>query len=610
MSGKTIFDHIGFIVNYLMELAFRCIDISGFPQAASTLLLFMMLVFVVRCWLNISPTWRRLDICRNKLKIIETPPTDMTGLHEFEAEIVSRSDCLKENWLQYKKTLIHRGRIDCLTALPSDFINLGKLGLEAPLRRFGKWSGLFVGIGLCMTFLGIVAALYAATKAINAATISGENSTEAMQQALKDLLHAASFKFYTSIFGLLASLIVNYMEKYFRRKLENKIGGFCLEIERLLPVVTPEQLLADQVEEAKQTTTQLKQFNSEMREGLIALSGAMDTALHANVDPLRDGIYRVGHNLGIMEQTIGENIGKMQERTLNTLAERLGSVVNDHAGNELNGLAQTLGHLTSSLSKMTYSLEQGSGSFAETLESSVKELRMGITGLSEATNNISKSVNEDISKAQQMLQERMVVLTNELSSRGQEAATHLTEATSTVLGTMQGSVAEVGAQVQFMTVSLQQASQALVSHRQAVNQASSQTQSAAQTIEQASHSLGGATSPMQASVKSLDDSMKKYLEGASTLNSSVRQAETAIRTASESLEQNWKQHVGRFKDLDADLAKILHQITQALNDNTTKVSTYVQEIDDNMGKAVGQFADSLESLNEVFENYLSRLQNK
>lgn len=292
-----------------------------------------------------------------------------------------------------------------------------------------------------------------------------------------------------------------------------------------------------------------------------------------------------------------------------TLAEKLGSVVNDQAGNELSGLAHTLEQLTLSLSGVTLSLEQGGGSFAETLESAVKELRAGIAALSESTVNISKRVNEDMGKAQQALQERMALLIEELSSRGQAAAVHLTEATSAVLGTMQGSVTGVGEQVQFLTSSLEQASQALVSHRQAINEAASQTHSAAQTIERVSHSLGGATSPMQASVKSMDDSMKKLLEGASTLSGSVRQAEAAIKMASESLEQSWKQHVGRFQNVDEELARTLHRITQAMDSNTTKVSAYVNAIDDHLGNAVGQFADSLEELNEVFEKHLPRLQN-
>jgi ABC-type transporter Mla subunit MlaD len=201
----------------------------------------------------------------------------------------------------------------------------------------------------------------------------------------------------------------------------------------------------------------------------------------------------------------------------------------------------------------------------------------------------------------------MTLLTDELSSRGQAAAVRLTEATSTVLGTMQGSVAGVGEQVRYLTASLEQASQALTDHRQAVSEVVSQTHNAARTIERASQSLGGAAGPMQDCVKSIDGSMRKLLEGASIVSGGVRQAEASIKTASESLEQIWKRHVGRFQSVDEELARTLQRITQALDGNITKVSEYVKTIDDNMGNAVGRFAESLEELDEVFEKYLSQL---
>jgi hypothetical protein len=45
-----------------------------------------------------------------------------------------------------------------------------------------------------------------------------------------------------------------------------EVKGLRQELERLLPLITPEQLLAEQVHEAQQTTAQLKQFNTEMAE--------------------------------------------------------------------------------------------------------------------------------------------------------------------------------------------------------------------------------------------------------------------------------------------------------------------------------------------------------
>lgn len=639
---SQIFSVLGAPLAWLMGLLFHLLHLPRFPETVSLILMLWMVWVFIRCWSEITPTWRRLATCRASLATLDGSLRGFESFQDFEALIAGRRDALADCWERFRMTLVVRDNHQVfLTAPPESFFNLHSLRLEAPLRRFGKWSGLFVGIGLLVTFLGLVAALNSATLAIQAATAGGENGTEAMQSALKGLLSAATFKFYTSIFGLLASLIVSYWEKRFRRSLEMEVKGLRQELERLLPLLTPEQLLAEQVHEAQQTTVQLKQFNTEMAEGLMRLSGAMTKALQENItpvhqelrqgfqattsavsesmtralqesiDPVRQGLDQVGQNLGAMEQTIGRTIGEnlkaMQERTLDTLADKLGSVVNQQAGAELGTLTRTLENLTSSLSGMTSSLEQGGGSFAETLESAARELRTGVAGLAEATENISKSVTRDMAQAQQVLQERLTDLGADLSSRGQAAAAQLAEGTSTVLVTLQDLLAGIGSQVEHLIESLARADQALIGHRQAVGEAASLTQKASQSLERASDNLGSVVVPMTASVRGMETSLKDLLDGATVLGASVRQAETAIQQAAGSLEQSWQKHLGRFQGMDEGLAKVLQHIAQALDSNITKVSDYVRKIDQHLGNAVSQFAQGVEDLDEVLTEHLPRL---
>jgi ABC-type transporter Mla subunit MlaD len=634
-----IFSVLGAPLAWLMGRAFHVIHQPRFPETVSLILLLWMIWCLFRCWREVNPTWRRLAACRASLAALAGDQRSLEGFQDFEALIAKSRDALGGCWARFRMTLVVRDdHLVFLTTQPEAFFNLSSLRMEAPLRRFGKWSGLFVGIGLLVTFLGLVAALNSATLAIQAATAGGEGGTESMQNALKGLLSAATFKFYTSIFGLLASLVVSYTEKRFRRILEMRVKSLCQELERLLPLLTPEQLLADQVREAKQTTTQLKQFNTEMAEGLMHLSGAMAKALQESVapvhqelsqgfqattsavsesmtralqesiTPVRQSLDQVGQNLGAMEQTIGRTIGEnlkaMQERTLDTLADKLGSVVNQQAGAELGTLTKTLESLTSSLSGMTSSLDQGGGAFAETLEHAARELRAGVAGLAEVTENIGKSINHDMALAQQALQERLAAVGAEMSARGQEAAAQLTSGTSTVLGTLQGSLAGISTQVERLIDSLAKADHALNGHRQAVGEAATLTQSAAQNLDRAAGSLGSAAGPMANSVRGMETSLKSMLDGAIALGASVQQAETAIRQAAGSLEQNWQKHLGRFQGMDEGLAKVLQHIAHALDSNTTKVSEYVQKIDQHLGNAVSQFAQGVEDLDEVLTEHL------
>jgi hypothetical protein len=109
---------------------------------------------------------------------------------------------LRHSWQKFRETLIEPSsddgggsRVVRNTARPQDYFNTAEAGLRFPLYR--TMPNLLVGVGLLLTFFGLVTALFFTTSAINNAA-----DLAASQDALRALLYAASFKFYTSIAGL------------------------------------------------------------------------------------------------------------------------------------------------------------------------------------------------------------------------------------------------------------------------------------------------------------------------------------------------------------------------------------------------------------------------
>ena len=121
---------------------------------------------------------------------------------------------LRHSWQKFRETLIEPSfeegggsRVVRNTARPQDYFNTAEAGLRFPLYR--AMPNLLVGVGLLLTFFGLVTALFFTTSAIkNAADLA------ASQDALRDLLYAASFKFYTSIAGLGGSIILTLTLRY------------------------------------------------------------------------------------------------------------------------------------------------------------------------------------------------------------------------------------------------------------------------------------------------------------------------------------------------------------------------------------------------------------
>jgi hypothetical protein len=127
----------------------------------------------------------------------------------------------------------------------------------------GWWANLFVGIGLIMTFLGVVAALSEATSVLG--TSSDPN---VMQTALSGLLTITATKFWTSIAGVAASIIMRIYERRWTVRIERLVDDLCIRIDQRIPPVTQGMLAGEQLAEIQAQTKLL----AEVRDSLAALA--------------------------------------------------------------------------------------------------------------------------------------------------------------------------------------------------------------------------------------------------------------------------------------------------------------------------------------------------
>jgi hypothetical protein len=86
-------------------------------------------------------------------------------------------------------------------------------------------ANTFVGVGLLLTFLGLVAALTFAAEGMRSADSNG------MLGAMRDLLSAASSKFVTSIAGVGLSLVLNVFERVLASDLRRNLDALSSAVE-------------------------------------------------------------------------------------------------------------------------------------------------------------------------------------------------------------------------------------------------------------------------------------------------------------------------------------------------------------------------------------------
>jgi len=115
--------------------------------------------------------------------------------------------------------------------------------LDEPARTLEWWANILVAIGLMITFLGIVAALSEATSAIAA---SGGASGGA-EQALLGLLAIAATKFWTSIAGVLSSILLRLAARRRRRRIEALQADLFQGLDASVNFAPPERVMFDQL---------------------------------------------------------------------------------------------------------------------------------------------------------------------------------------------------------------------------------------------------------------------------------------------------------------------------------------------------------------------------
>jgi hypothetical protein len=111
---------------------------------------------------------------------------------------------------------------------------------DTPARTLEWWANLMVAIGLVITFMGIVAALTEATSAM-------ATGGAAMQGALIHLLTIAATKFWTSIAGVLASIILRLVARRRRQAIERLEAHFFALLDACVRFAPPEKVMLEQL---------------------------------------------------------------------------------------------------------------------------------------------------------------------------------------------------------------------------------------------------------------------------------------------------------------------------------------------------------------------------
>ena len=263
-------------------------------------------------------------------------------------------------WREYRETLVPHEEGDEVvlrnSARPILFFNIDDLGFGPGFLRI--LPGLFVSVGLFLTFLGLISAL-AAMDLRDEKTIS---------TSLNTLLMIASAKFTMSLTGLLCSIIFTVVLRRSSGNLERGIHDLCGIIEKRITFISLEALAVEQLRATREQREHFRMIGLE----LVAELGR----------PLREELPNT------ISKAISESIGPVIEQLGKAGSEGVGTMVNDlserftdDVGKALATASERLVYAGDRIASLSDRMDQSSGKVGVEIDGAVNRLSQAVDDL-------------------------------------------------------------------------------------------------------------------------------------------------------------------------------------------------------------------------------------
>lgn len=582
---------------------------------------------------------------------------------------LARHPLIGHAWREFDETLVKPtgpSQPVCNTARPQAFFNIGVAREKLfGLKMMGSIPGYFVGIGLLLTFIGLVLALNKAATGASAADAG------AMQSATRELLQVATFKFATSIAGLGASILLSFLFRTYVILIEGSFDKFCHVVEARLKYTAPQSIAAEMNERMGQQVAELKSINSEAFFARMGetISPAIQGALNAAMAPVAASIDGAVARLSDNSQT-----------GVASLVEQFTHSVQSAAGTELKELATALGRMQISLAETQRNLqgtgedfgkhltaateglerllasagervkdsqEQAAQQIATAATQSAEGLRLGLSDFVERFSNEVKSaagaelkevgaalgqMHISLADTQRSLQstgedfgkrltEAAMTLEGLISSAGDRARSTQEEASQIIAGAaaqaaegMKQGLAEVMERMRIgidaFLDALRNSQTAIAIQTNALSETTARTKETAEAFGRAAQDVRMASAPFVQSgeriaraSEAMRDSLKESVVSLDSAQTVSKELARELTQHSGRLANMWQGYVNQFDKVDQELGRAVETLAQATQGQAQTLGDYASKIDQGFARAIDKLNPLLDEIRENTEAF-------
>jgi len=552
----------------------------------------LCLAFAIWLWIYffyIRSNMRALESAQKALASIEGQESFKEQFATIDGKL-SKISIIQRGWAEFRETIVIPREDDLVqvirnTIRPGFYLNIDEIENSFRLRRLNSASNFMVGLGLLLTFIGLVAALAQASAALGPANAD-------FKEPIMNLLKVASVKFWTSVAGLMCSMALKWIYNHQHEKLRDVLLHINDKIELGLQFVTPEYLAIEQLREAQEQTKSLKNFSTDFA---LSLAGTLQPVFSNAVAPL------------------GETLREIDRK----FAGGIGDVVQGVAGDEIRQMTNMLGGVISSLGNSKTEMD-GIGAV---IREAAEKLRDASVGASEDVmkqlNTVMNSMADRDKERTLQLDQLMEKIKHGVEQSGLAAGEQMKQVASDIATGMSGVSDGVRMSAQAMAEQMERVSgelkrieesmkgcvkdmDSLVGRASETERAMSATShhltEATQPVVRATENIAAGTQRVQIAVESAQRSISDSHAGLLKLTEQLGQSQSVLQHA-------WENYYQRFSNVDDSLGKVLVGIIDSVSNISQSMQTFVSGMDGQLSSVVQAFSANISELNDTAENF-------
>ena len=522
------------------------------PGFVAAVLFLLLIVGVVIYSFQLRQRIHAISWLYNLIKGYETPQEFTQNITDIDIEVRKRwgreaYDELARGWLEYKETLVLYGENESRhfrnSVRPSTFFNAEDLNFTP-----GFWKivpGLFVTIGLFLTFLGLVAAL-------DSLKVSGMDAVQ-LKGSLQTLLETASAKFVMSLTGLACSIIFTIRLRTGVSKIENKLHELCNHTEFLLKFISLEDIATDQLAAIKEQKEHFRTIGLE----LVAELGR----------PLKEDLPIT------IAQSISDAMSPLVSKVAQVGTEGVGGMVEDLSAKFSKDVSKALNEASTSISDAGKMIDTVSVNMSEELLSSVSALK------------------EMIEEVQGATKSRMLDTGKELAESFGKTASNITEQASSLSDTLVAPLNDLQNKIAILSSDISESGAQFKVMSESVKMGADATQRAASSFEKSAQDFSRVSSPINRSIELISESISDLEDSTANVNETLTEG---IKQLMASSENALKSAVEIIRGEQSALENALQGMQDVIEDFKGQ-GDRLDDIDEKLGAAFETYAEHVES---------------